>query len=212
MQDIQGDPWDPGGEFVVWQEPAPNQHYIATCDVGGGHHDGDKSYAVVRNIHTGKHVASLRGWWTPVSFARLTVQLATYYNEAYLSHERNGLGDEAVNEASMRLGYKNYHWSDGKVDGDYKAGFYVNNGMRTPILSAVVEEVVSDRFDSYDTELIDQMAAAQLVRGTKSTGWADEIQIPEAAGDDALMAWAQSTRLLRTLIIVNNRPAPVQVI
>lgn len=212
VTDIQGEPWDPGGEFVVWQEPLQGRHYIATGDVGGGHHEGDKSYLIIRDIQTHRHVASLRGWWTPVTFARLSAQAAAYYNDAYLSHERNGVGDECVNEAANRLGYKNYHWSDRKVDGEFRAGFYIANGQRTPLLSSVVEEVVSDTFDSPDLELLHQMAAALLQRGSKATGWADEIVVPATTHDDALMAWAQSTRILRTLIVVHNRPAPVQVI
>ena len=210
--EIAGDAWDPGGLLQIWIQPQGGHHYMVTCDVGGGHQDGDKSVAVVRDMDAGKrHVATLRGWWTPTKFADLTVDLARYYNEAYLSHERNGLGQEAVKQAAERIAYRNYHWDDkAKADGEIRAGFYVMPGQRTPLLTAVVQEAVSHELLSYDVELIEQLAAARLERGRQSTGWADNIVVPKTMHDDTLMAYAQGTAIGRTLVIVRNRPMPVQ--
>lgn len=210
--DVHGDAWDPGGEMRVWIPPQAGHHYVVTCDVGGGHSDGDRSVAIVRDVDAGKrHVATLAGWWTPTKFADLTCELATWYNKGYLSHERNGIGNEAVKQASERVGYANYHWSDRKgKDGEYRAGFYVNPEQRTPLLTGVVQEVVAQDFLSFDEELIDEMSGMRIERGRAASGWSDTIVFGANSHDDYVMAYAQGTEIMRTLVIINDVARPIQ--
>jgi hypothetical protein len=219
----QGDAWDPGGELLVWSPPRTGLHYVIACDVGGGHPDGDASYAVVRCHETGDHVASLRGRWSPVKFAELSVVLARQYNEGYLSHEANGIGLEAVNQAALRINYKNYHYEKrgptiagtGNRDGvkqEWAPGFYITPNARTPLLVGVKTEIVEGTFRSYDSQIIREMSAAQLVRGKVAGGWADKIEIPESIHDDGLMAYAQAVALSRIVMFGDTRARPMQAV
>lgn len=210
QSDVPGETWDPGGQLLIWQQPIPGHHYIITADVGVGHEDGDLSYAVVLDVKTKKHVATLRGWWTSITFGRLCVDLANYYNEGYLAIERNGIGHEACTEAAIRLGYKNFHWRENQENGEWRPGAYIPPNARTPLLTGLVQVLVDGELDTYDEVLLHQMASAQVVRGRLSTGWADHIEIPKSVHDDGVMAYAHAIQLLRTLVIVADRAKPVR--
>jgi hypothetical protein len=209
---IENEDWDPGGEILIWDYPQPGRDYMVTCDVGAGLKDGDKSWAIVRDTMTGRHVATLRGRWTPTRFARHSVALAYRYNTAYLSHERVGLGVEAANEAAMRMNYPNYHW-DTTQEGVPRPGFYVAQNQRTPLIAAVVQEVVTGDFLSFDEELVRQLTAVRIERGRLAGGWGDIMVTPQSVHDDGLMAYAQSVALMRSaaVIVSANRPKPKQV-
>lgn len=217
--EMRGEAHDPGGFLRVWQQPLMGEHYIAAGDVGGGHRDGDESVLYVGNQRTGQIVAMLAGRWQPETFGELSVQVARKYNEAYLSHESNGLGRGAVNKAVRDLGYRNYHWEKrrGETNDEFSAelapGFYITSYSRTPLLRGAIQAVLEDDVLCWDAELMRQMTAAQLVRGRQAGGWADQIQIPQEVHDDRLMAFAQFLALRRMLIIDprTNRAKPMQV-
>lgn len=221
---VKGRTWDPGGIFRMWQPPLLGHSYIATGDVGGGHRDGDESVLYIGDQQTGLVVGALAGHWQPETFGELSVQYATRYNEAYLSHESNGLGQGAVNKAARELGYRNYHWEERRGEDktqqypgmnqakQMEPGFYITSYSRTPLIRQVIQEVMDDRVLCWDPDLIRQMTAAQLVRARSGGGWADSIQVPKEVHDDRLMAYAQFVALRRILVIDPNtgRGKPLQ--
>lgn len=200
--DVPGDPWDPGGELTVWQEPKPGFSYIATGDVGGGHRDGDLSVLIIRDVRTGDHVATLAGHWTPTRFADESVKLAVRYNTAYLSHESTGLGMETVNRCVNIHKYPNYHYEQrGSEKGtggqqEWQPGFNVSPTSRARMLGALVNEVSDQLFRSRDLNVLRQMTAARLERMRTAGGWADRIDLPKHVHDDHVMAYAQSCLLM----------------
>jgi len=213
LSPVQGESYDPGGELVVWHHPIPGRHYLLTGDVGVGHEDGDLSYATVFDVQTHKHVASLRGHWTSITFGRLCYDLGNYYNEAYAAIERNGVGHEACTEMAIRLGYKNFHWEEKADSSDreekWRPGVNIPPGARTPLLTGLIQALVDGEIDTADEEILKQMASAQMVRGKISSGWQDRIEIPKSVHDDGVMAYAHAVKLLRTLVIVGDRAKPV---
>lgn len=214
---VKGDPWDPGGELRVWEPPRAGMHYVVGCDVGGGHRDGDKSYAVVRCHETGQVVATLCGHWKPQRFADLTIDLlALRYNEAYLAHEANGLGEAAVHQAALVRKYGNYHWEKraswrpDSVAEEWSPGFYVTANARTPLLNMTLQEVLEGQFRCLDIEIVRQMTAARLEQGKSGGGWADKVAFPKSVHDDGIMAYAQAKALSQVVIFADNRARPMQ--
>lgn len=220
VEAVPGSTWDPGGQLKIWQQPREGVHYIAAGDVGGGHRDGDDSVLMIGEQNTGQIVAVLAGKWQPETFGELSVLMARRYNEAYLSHESNGLGIGAVHKAVRELNYRNYHWekrrdnSEGPSMGgqDMSPGFYITSYSRTPLLRHVIQAVMEDAVVCYEPELFRQMTAAQLTRGRTAGGWQDTISIPKEVHDDYLMAYAQFLALRRILVIdpATNRAKPMQ--
>jgi hypothetical protein len=219
-QFIAGDEWDPGGYLRVWQNARPGMHYIVASAVGGGHRDGDLSYAIVRCHETNEHVASLYGHWSPERFADLTIDLlAIPYNNAYLAHEANGLGSAAVKQAYYVRKYPNYHVerrTGGNVDKDsgeqeWKPGFYIQPNARNPLILLLKAAVVVGSFRSYDETVIRQMTAARIARGRVGGGWADTIEVPKSVHDDGLMAYAQAEALKQVAVFTDGVARPMQV-
>jgi hypothetical protein len=218
--EVPGDPWDPGGQFKVWEGPQTETLYVVACDVGGGHKDGDWSVAIIRKARTGEHVATLEGHWTPASFARETVKIARMYNMALLSHESNGLGEGAVTEAAYRLNYSNYYWQirGGTYDPnsaktvkaeDMKPGFNVSPAIRSHMTSGLVDEVATGLFRSPDETLIRQMSAARQEHKKVGGRWVDVLDLPQHVHDDHFMAYAQSSLLLHEPVSEQARnPVP----
>lgn len=216
---VPGKPTDPGGELIVWEEPRTGGIYVVACDVGGGHANGDLSYAVVRNARSGEHAASLRGHWDPSSFSAETIALATRYNLALLSHETTGLGSEAARYA-VDQGYPNYRYEERGVDWDLQQirppnphrmmpGFNVTAAVRSRMMARVLDEVSQGSFRSRDSELIRQMTSAQIVRRQIGHRVMDVILLPKHMNDDALMAYGQSCLLLEEPVVAQeSRPQP----
>ncbi len=204
-----GDPQDPGGVLRVWEDPRPGLHYVATGDVGGGHRDGDLSYLIVRCKETGRHVASLRGHWNPERFGLDSVEVAIRYNNAYLSHEANGLGEAAVRAATVTRRYANYHMEVRGAKAEdtkntwWEYGFNVSPAKRTQMLTRVVEEVSNGRFHSMDEILLRQMTSARFERVRIRGGWGDAIVVPQSVHDDGLMALAQNL-MLSDIVVFND--------
>lgn len=92
----------------VWKEPDPNKMYIIGGDIASGEGD-DYSTAQVLDIETGEQVAEYQAKINILDFADFLVDLAIYYNDAYLVPECTGLGKGTVQKIVYELGYHNIH-------------------------------------------------------------------------------------------------------
>lgn len=105
----------PGGDkdpLQVWDEPDPDDQYAIGCDVASGiatGSDPDYSCASVESRKTGKQVAEWHGLIRPVEFAYVVWDLATWYNGAFVTPERNGPGESMIAELYETLGYTNVY-------------------------------------------------------------------------------------------------------
>ncbi|MGK2853801.1 MAG: hypothetical protein ACSLE3_06790 [Microbacteriaceae bacterium] len=215
---------DPGGELRTYYQPKDGWHYIVYGDVGGGHRDGDMSVAVVRCYETGQIVAVLAGWWKPSNFSDLTIRLAEMYGGALLCHEANGLGQGAVDHAAYVRKYPNYYWekraaqtsaydqSRAGVLDEWKPGFYVTTNQRTVLFNGILQEVVDGTFKCQDKDAVRQLTAARLNRKRSGGTFRDVVEMPDSVHDDYAMALAGATALAQNVVIVNNRPRPVQAV
>lgn len=211
----QGDTWDGGGELHIWEAPRDQYHYVIGGDVGGGHTDGDQSVAVVVCRETGKHCATLAGWWKPQMFADLCIRLAERYRHAYLGLEANGIGQGAVDQAAYTRTYDNMHWEKrvrttraGEIE-EWVPGFYIMPGQRQILMNLVLDQVVNGTFSSYDFGLCRQMTAARLIRGKVGGGWADRVEFPKSVHDDYVFAYAQALALRMVAPLTSEeRPRP----
>ena len=92
---------DPNGLLKIWQDPEPNKYYVIGCDVAEGLITGDYSVAVVMDEKLNV-VAKWRGHIDPDLFGDILVDLAMYYNEAYLAIENNNHGLTTIKSVLRR--------------------------------------------------------------------------------------------------------------
>jgi len=215
---IPHESYEVGGTLKVWEQPRLDRHYIVACDVGGGHAEGDRSWAVVMD-HANRHVvATMRGHWLPENFAEHTIRLARRYNEGYLSHEANGVGAASANKAYYELKYANYHIEQrsaatrgrGDENLEWKPGFNISPNMRTPLIRQVIDAIINNEFYCWDAEIIREATAVRIERGRVGGGWGDKMEVPKEVHDDGLMAYAQALALALSLPVSTGKRAKPQ--
>jgi hypothetical protein len=86
----------------VWKMPEPGADYVIGADTAMGFADGDFSCAYVLRRDTMEVVARLRGHIEPDHFADMLVDLAWFYNEAFLCPENNAIGMQVAKRTSSR--------------------------------------------------------------------------------------------------------------
>lgn len=101
--------------FWVWEKPSPEHVYYVGADVAQGQEGRDFSVVEVLRIGAGMEpdvqVAEWRGWMNPTPFAYVIAAIGTYYNDAEVSPECNGVGKVTVNELNRNVEYNNiYRW------------------------------------------------------------------------------------------------------
>lgn len=171
--------WSPGatetnfqfseaGELRMFEEPQYRATYVIGVDVAIGHEDGDYSVAQVFKLGEGEQaglltqVATYQAHINPSRFGELLVDLAHYYNFAFLVPESTGAG-AALIEKLKDLNYS--HMFVRKAQDTMtqqfieKWGFHTSPHTKNLLVDATQDAILMNRLILNDAETIKEMLA-----------------------------------------------------
>jgi hypothetical protein len=123
-----------------WKLPRNGRTYVLGADPAGGGSDGDFSAAMVVDVVTGEHLASLHGRLDPDSFAGHLVTVAEIYNNALIAVERNQHGYGVHSALTNAYSYGNiYKYPDDKKEG------WPTNQKTKGVMNSKLQQLVRDR-------------------------------------------------------------------
>jgi hypothetical protein len=125
------------GALEIWLPPVPGKHYLVAVDPAGGGSEGDYSAAQVLEIDSGLQCAEFAGHVGGLELARLVVDLAKEYNEAWLVVERNNHGSGVL--AHIETGCKY-----GKVYEQRGAQGWLTNSLSRPAVLGGLDAALAD--------------------------------------------------------------------
>ncbi len=148
----------PGGQLTVWLKPVPGRAYNIGADCSAGLRHGDQAAAVVRDLKTGQHVATLTCLLPPHLFARELARLGEEYNHAQLAVESNAQGHAVLNTLIHQLHYDHlYHrtrWYDD--DESLEPGWLTTARSKERLCSDFTQALESGDFRTWDLDLLGQ--------------------------------------------------------
>jgi hypothetical protein len=103
------------GELEVWLPPLKGRRYLVAVDPAGGGCEGDFSAAQVLDLDSGMQCAEFAGHVGGLELARLVVELAAEYNQAWLAVERNNHGSGVLALAETVCGYGRIYRQGGQA-------------------------------------------------------------------------------------------------
>jgi hypothetical protein len=103
------------GELEVWLPPVKGKSYLVAVDPAGGGSEGDYSAAQVLELETGLQCAEFAGHMGGLELARLVVELAAEYNQAWLVVERNNHGSGILALIESVCGYRKVYQQNGQA-------------------------------------------------------------------------------------------------
>lgn len=195
--DFDGGEWLPssGGECRMWQAPVEGAGYVAAVDVGGRWAGADYSVVVVMRIDGVRPevVAQWRGHIDHDLLARKAMEMASYYNEAFLAVESNslesgreaGAGGYVLSLLAREYGnlFRRQVYDDVARTEMTRVGFHTNRGTKEMIISGLNAAIRSGAYIERDPAAVDEMLTYER---TPRGGYAAR----EGCHDDLLMARA----------------------
>jgi hypothetical protein len=177
----------------VWADPVDGRQYVIGADPAGGGTDADASSATVLERGTGRHVATLHGYWSPWDFAGKLAALGSLYNNACLAVERENHGTAVLQALDRDCKYGNIYSQtrdDGAAAG-HRPGWLTNAATRAPMLDAFDAAHRRDIFVTNDVDLLGEMRTFIINDKGKAEG-------KPGTHDDRVMAtgiaWAVATQ------------------
>lgn len=164
---------------LKWLPPLAGETYIVGADASEGtSEDSDYCAAVVLNVKTLEHCATLHGRFAPREFAHRLAGLAKTYNDAMIAAERIAVGGTIVTLLED-YGYSNLYVGD-----DGKTGWYPSR-VTKPLMIDELKTLVDNRLlKSYDRLLISELRNySELKRG-------DTLVMRASTGHDDMVAAA----------------------
>jgi hypothetical protein len=126
------------GELEIWLPPVADREYLVAVDPAGGGSSGDYSAIEVLEIETGMQCAEFAGHVGGLELARLVVELANEYRQAWVVVERNNHGSGVLAHLAGSCGYERLYEQGGQ------AGWLTTSVSRPAVLgkldAALVEE------------------------------------------------------------------------
>lgn len=98
------------GYWTLWEKPEIDVAYIMGLDSGTGSEGGNPSVAIVLRADTLDQVGELVCHLPPTEFAKLAVEGAKYFNEAFLNPEITGCGLAVIEQIKALNYYNIYRW------------------------------------------------------------------------------------------------------
>lgn len=179
------------GRLTMWATPVRDAEYIVTVDVGGRSRQSDWSVIAVLRADSEKPevVAQWRGHIDHDLLADKAMEIATFYNEAYLVIESNSL--ESENDAQSS------HSILERVDGEYQnlyrresgdgegttVGFHTNRRTKPILIDTLVRYVREGLYIERDNEALNEMLTySQMPNGSYGArpGHHDDILMTRA--------------------------------
>ena len=157
------------GELRLFYEPEYQEVYVIGVDVAIGHEDGDYSVAQVFKVGQGAQVGQLtqvatwQGHLNPSRFGELLVDLAYYYNGAFLVPESTGAG-AALIEKLKDLEYNHTFIrkaQDVMEQNKYleKWGFHTSPHTKNLLVDSTQDAILTGRIIFNDAETLREMLA-----------------------------------------------------
>ncbi len=154
------DPEDPRAIARVSVPPAANHQYVMGVDVGGGNPTGDYHAAVVLDTETCEQVAILHTRnCEPRDFGLLVVQMARFYQDAFVVPEINNHGLSMV-DRMLELGY-GHLYTRRMLDGiaaspQKKRGFWTDKRSKPAAVDTMVD-LVNHTWKIYERVILDEL-------------------------------------------------------
>ena len=192
----------------VWELALPGMHYYIGADVASGT-GADFDYAVVGATDS-THVASLRGKWSPKSFAYKLADLGERYNMASIGVERNtGWGERVLDVLINTIRYPNiFHERDyADVHKPLKPGWYTDKTSKAAMLTAI-----SDSLDSNSLRTDDEILVRELLgykRFVKSN-MGVEFKASTGGNDDGVTALGIMLKMVELHPNLDFKRAPAE--
>jgi hypothetical protein len=103
------------GTLEMYMSPVPGREYIVGVDPAGGGANGDYSAAQVVDVEQGMQCAEFAAHVRPRELARIAVELAREYNNAWLVVERNNHGSAVLGSVEESLKYEKVYGQKGQA-------------------------------------------------------------------------------------------------
>lgn len=142
----------------VWRGPEPGERYIIGADPAMGLEHGDRSAAIVRNVRSWQHCATIAGHLHPQDFSGLLEEVARRYNMAFIVPERNqDFG--VITRITEHYRYPNVymHQRDVQLNGDDHYGFPLTQPAKQVLVAELRQMVATREWASHDEELLRDM-------------------------------------------------------
>lgn len=184
---------DEKGYVEIWEMPKPNEYYVLGADVAEGLVEGDYSVAQILNENCDV-VARWHGHIDPDLFGIELVNLARYYNDAYIAVENNNHGLTTI-KSIQRQEYWNLFFSktyDRFSDTITKKLGWSTNGKTKPMMIDKLAEFVREFYIGIKDKLTIQELLTYIIEDNGKTN------AQEGCHDDcvtslaiALQAWLE---------------------
>lgn len=126
------------GELSVWLPPVPGRRYLVAVDPAGGGSDGDYSAIEVLDVETGIQCAEFAGHVGGLELARLVVEIAVEYRQAWVVVERNNHGSGVLAHLESSCAYDRLFKQGGQ------AGWLTTSLSRPAMLGKLDAALVED--------------------------------------------------------------------
>jgi hypothetical protein len=178
----------------IWEQPQPECDYVIGADVAMGFSHGDFSVAYVLRRDTLSVVARIRGQIEPDRFADMIVDLAWFYNEAYLCPENNAIGMAVAKRTSHRYARHAYQMrldtpNDPRVEED-KPGWHTSPLNRREMLGVLRMAVRDKAIRIWDEDFVAELSDFVVPTDNDGHMREDRPRAAEHKKDDGVMALA----------------------
>ena len=161
--------------------PKPGVSYVIGADPAEGLTTSHLSAAVVREVTTGKHVATIRGQISPSDFARMLSEVGAEYNMALINVERDNHGGQVIMALQNIYTYPNLyvHYKEIVVGGDDRYGFPMKSSIsRLDTISHMKDYVNTHQWVTADREVLSSFMRFEEANG-KYHGDNDDLVFAE---------------------------------
>lgn len=170
------------GAMWIWQEPKPNKEYFLCADAAEGVGKDNSAFHVL-DSQTFEQVAEFYSNTIPLhKFAQVLTQVGTYYNEANIIMEHEGIGLAVLNRLEHTHMYPNVYMTT--TGGRDKAGVSINKHSR-PLILETLQTCLMNK--------LVKMRSHRLIRELKTFVYNEGRKRPEALKgkhDDLIMSLA----------------------
>jgi hypothetical protein len=183
---------NPYGQLSIWVKPEEGHQYIVACDVAEGVGQ-DRSVMQVLNKRTLEQCAEyINDRVSPDVFGRLSVQIASWYNEAHLAIEWNSAGQAAV-IAARDTNYPNVYFRESGYEKIQEQasemwGFKTTQATKPMILWEMEKHIRQKTVIFHSAGLIQECREFAVEKST--TGNTVKLSAPDGKHDDRVMAMA----------------------
>ena len=136
----------------VWKDAEPQYDYVMSVDTSMGR-GGDNSAFHVFNVYNGEQVAEFYSNKTPINeLAKIVCEVATEYNTAMVTPERNTIGNNLIDRLFNDLEYENIYMDDKGL-----LGVQVQVSNREVMLANMEEDIRLNIFKVNSERTVDEL-------------------------------------------------------